>query len=134
MKAGERYRAGSCTQTKNHFYFIIKHAQLPLISVYWLSMREANKVPCYEHIFKLIQELLTNYYKCYRKIILSMLNKHEFSVAILKMYKHMKFPKLIDSKSPCLAICLISCHVKLIQFYSIQLTVFFDIPIILPVC
>ena len=61
-------------------------------------------------------------------MMLSMLNKDEFSVAILKIYKHMKFPKLIDSKSPCLATYLISCHVKLIQFYSIQLTVFFDIP------
>lgn len=49
-------------------------------------------------------------------MMLSMLNKDEFSVAILKIYKHMKFPKLIDSKSPCLAIYLISCHV------------FFDIP------
>ena len=46
-------------------------------------------------------------------MVLSMLNKDEYSVAILKIYKHTKFPKLIDSKSPCLAICLISCHVFL---------------------
>lgn len=59
-------------------------------------------------------------------MVISLLKKREFSVVILKVYMHMEFPKIIDSKISCIAICF-SCRVTLMQFYSIQLTAFFDI-------